>query len=508
MAVEIEKGNLSINQAVTKMKEIVTIEGDCIVPDVKPDIINIIGTSGIVSIYKKEVSNGKIRIDGCVSVYVMYKGIEENKDSVRSINHILDFSQIVAVPEAKQEMIDLGCISLDNIECRMINERKINIKANLNCETELVESTSIEYIKNINVKDLQKQGNSVNVNSLIGIGNTKTTINEKIHINDTENLAEILRVNTTIKDIDTKISYNKILIKADVNVKTLYSTSDEKFNVTNSTFPVMGFVDMNDVSEENVITPNIEIRNILIKPAGSQDHSITIDIEVGMQVAVYGNQEINIVKDMYSPSTDFLFTQKKVTAIQNTQVIKSVMNFNHKELIEIGNEKIYDVDISTDINNIKVLSDGVEINGNMKFEVIHSENKMSSLGFKTVEVPFKHRILCERIEPNTFVKIKTDINNENINIMPGGEVEFRMDVNFMIETSNTTDVELVDSVEENEKSNSNNYNLIIYYTKQSDNLWQIAKKFRTTQEEIKKENSLSDEQLNPGTQLFITSYLG
>ena len=125
MAFEVEKSNLVINQIIANKNELATVEGDCIVPDVKPDIMNIIGTSGIVSIYKKEVSEGRIRIDGCVSVYVMYNGNDGENNSVRSINHVLDFSQIIAVPEAKSDMIDLGSVNLQNIDCKMVKERLI-----------------------------------------------------------------------------------------------------------------------------------------------------------------------------------------------------------------------------------------------------------------------------------------------------------------------------------------------------------------------------------------------
>ena len=68
---DISKENLSINQLITEKKEIIFVEGDMIVPDSKPDILNTINTSGNICIYKKEVLDGKIRIDGNVLTYIM-----------------------------------------------------------------------------------------------------------------------------------------------------------------------------------------------------------------------------------------------------------------------------------------------------------------------------------------------------------------------------------------------------------------------------------------------------
>lgn len=506
MAIEVEKSNLIINQIIANKNELATVEGDCIVPDVKPDIMNIIGTSGIVSIYKKEVSEGRIRIDGCVSVYVMYNGNDGENNSIRSINHVLDFSQIIAVPEAKSDMIDLGSVNLQNIDCKMVNERKINIKANMNFEVKLSASTSVEYISNINVSDLQKKDSKVNVSSVVGIGNTKTSVSENMTIDGTDNLAEILKVTTCIKNVDTKVSYNKVLIKSDVNLKILYSTEDGRFNMTESTFPIMGFVDMKDVSEDDVINPTIEIKNMVIKPNGSQDHSITVDIEVGIGLIIYSNKEINVVKDMYSPSTNLSFTQKSVQTLQNTQVINSTMSFNQKELLDIGDEKVYDVDAQVIATDVKANNNSIDISGNIRFNFIHSTNKMTGIDNKKIDVPFEHRIACENVKPKATIKLITNINNDNFNIMPGGEVELRMDVNFRAETSNFADINLIDSVEEKDNNTSTRYNMVIYYTKQNDDLWQIAKKFRSTKEAIQKENNLENTTLQPGTQLFITRY--
>ena len=66
MAIKLEKGKLAVNQVMANRLESIDVDGDCIVPDVKPDILEIVGTSGIINIYKKEVMDGKVRIDGSV----------------------------------------------------------------------------------------------------------------------------------------------------------------------------------------------------------------------------------------------------------------------------------------------------------------------------------------------------------------------------------------------------------------------------------------------------------
>ena len=55
MAIEALKENLCVNQIIGKAKENIVAEGDVIIPDIKPDILSTINTSGTICIYKKEL---------------------------------------------------------------------------------------------------------------------------------------------------------------------------------------------------------------------------------------------------------------------------------------------------------------------------------------------------------------------------------------------------------------------------------------------------------------------
>ena len=63
-------------------------------------------------------------------------------------------------------------------------------------------------------------------------------------------------------------------------------------------------------------------------------------------------------------------------------------------------------------------------------------------------------------------------------------------------------------VKEEENTENNEYNMVIYFTKTDDNLWKIAKEFKSTMESIKESNNLEKDTLAPGMQLFITKYVG
>lgn len=507
MAIDIEKSNLNINKIVASKSEKGVIDGDCIVPDVKPDILEIVSSSGIVNVYKKEVSEGKVRIDGCISAFIIYVGSENDTRSTRSINHTLDFSQIISVDNVTSDMNSMIEMNLDNLECKIINERKVNIKANVNFDIKVFNNTNVEFVNNVNLKDIQKLEDTVQVNSVLGIGTTKTSIKEVIGIDNSDNLAEILKVSTNINDVDTKTSYNKTLTKADVGVKILYLTEDGRYNIVTKTFPIVGFIDMKDVNEENVCTTNAEIKNMIIKPNGVQEHSISLDMEIEISVIAYERKEINVIQDLYSPSVNLNFEKKSIRTVQNKSIFRGTFNFNQRELLNIGEEKVYDIDTRVSTENVNVVADAINIDGNVQFIITHSTNQMTGIARKTVSVPFNYRLPANNISQNANAKITSNIHNENFNIMPGSEADFKMDIEFVADTSNFIDINVIEDVTENTNAPVNNYNMVIYFTRPEDTIWKIAKKFNSTTRTIVEANNLASEDLKAGTKLFISRYV-
>ena len=79
MIVDTEKENICVNKIVQEKTENAVIEGDSIVPDVKPDVISVIKTCGNVCIYKKEIMEAKVRIDVSIETNEMYITESENE---------------------------------------------------------------------------------------------------------------------------------------------------------------------------------------------------------------------------------------------------------------------------------------------------------------------------------------------------------------------------------------------------------------------------------------------
>ena len=401
MAIETTRDNICVNHMITQKTENVIVEGDSIIPDIKPDILNAISTSGTVCIYKKEINEGKIRLDGCIDTYIMYLA-EDDNSSIRSINVNLDFTQVIDVPNVMPNMNLDTEVKLKNIECKVINGRKVNIKAFLEIQVKVTTNEEIAIINNVNLKGIQMLNSNLNINSLVGRGSTKVYAKDTLVIDNIDNLAEVMKADLSIVNKDIKMSYNKILAKADLSVRLLYLTEDNRMNTIESMIPVMGFIDMPEVSEENICNTKYEIKNVVIKPNSVEEHSIYVEVEIEICCEVYKNQEINIIQDLYSPTTNILFTQKQIKIMQKKENVQSVCNIREKQTVpEIAGNKIYDVTTKIDITKQTILNDRILYEGELLLNYILDSDH--GIDTKNITIPFNFNVDFPGVNQNSII---------------------------------------------------------------------------------------------------------
>lgn len=507
MVVETTRDNVCVNHIIGQKTENFIVEGDSIIPDIKPDIINAINTNGTICVYKKEINEGKIKIDGSIDTYIMYLADDEN-NSVRGLNVNLDFSQVIEMEKAMPDMNLETNLKIKSIECKVINGRKVNVKAFVEASVKVTSKEDIDIINNVNLKGIQMLNENLNINSMIGRGETKVYAKDTLVIDNIDNLSEIMKADLRISNKDVKISYNKILAKADLNVRLLYLTDDNRINSVEAAVPVMGFIDMPDVSEDNICDTKYEIKNLVIKPNNVEEHSIYVEAEIEISCEVYKVQEINIIQDLYSPKTNVTFTQKQVNIIQKIETMQSTYNIREKQVVpEIGGNKIYDVATSVDIKKQTILNDRVLFEGELTLNYIYSSN--NGVETKQTSIPFTYNMDFAGINQNSKVETSVDIGMQDFVITDNGTIDVKVDIVFNLSVTKNAKINIIDDIVEDENRSMCTCSLVVYYVKSGDTLWKIAKKFGSTVEEIARINGIENEnKLNVAQQLFIPRYNG
>ena len=507
MTLETINENLCVNKLIATKKDIIMVEGDMIVPDSKPDILNTICTSGVVCVYKKEVLEEKVRIDGNINNYIMYLA-DDAQDKVRGINTSLDFSETIPVSNSKEGMNCSIETNLKSIECKVINGRKIGIKATLEIIIKIYAREDIEIINDIqNAEGIQMLKEDLRVNSLVGTGENKIYAKDTISIDTIDNLAEILKINIQIGDRDVKVSYNKILTKADAKIKLIYLTEDNRINSVEAKIPIVGFIDIPNVTEENICDIEYEIKNIVIKPNNAEEHSIYIEIEVGVSAIVYEEKQINLIQDLYSPCENLEFNKKKITTITNKQTRQETRQIREKiKLDGIGKKTIKDVDIVPVIEKQDIMSSKIIYTGTieMNFTLVDQELQIDT---RRAKVPFEYIIEGIEDAENTSTKLDIEVSNQDFIIQDGEIVTANIDLVMNHDMYKSTNMNLMNEIQTNGERETQDYSIVLYIVKKGDTLWEIAKRYGSTIDDIIKTNGIEDgNKIYPGQKLFIPRY--
>ena len=507
MVVDTIKENLCINKKVATKKEIVFIEGEVIVPDAKPDVMNVISTSGVACVYKKDIIDEKIKIEGRIDTYIMYMTDDAN-ERTRGINTSLDLSEIVNISNINSDMESRIGTNIKEIEAKVINERKISVKVSLELNIEVFSKEEISIVNSIeNTDEIKMLQEQLSVNSLVGSGETKIYAKDNISIDNIDNLVEILKLDVTICNRDIKISYNKVLTKAEAEVKIVYLTEDNRINKTVSKIPIIGFIDIQDVNEGNKCDTNYEIRNMIVKPNSVEEHSVYLEMEIGVNITVYEEKTINIIQDLYSPSENIEFNKKTVRTIAGKTEISGTKEISERlKIEELNGRNIIDVDIVPNIINQNMMGNKITYNGELELNfMLMGEDQQIMMKRETIS--FDYNIEDVNDGDNLNINTNMEISGQDFIIQEEGEVSvnIQMTINTMIDKN--ININTIDEVQTNGEREEQDYSIIMYIIKKGDTLWNIAKMFGSTVDDIVRVNGIEDENtIFPGQKIFIPRY--
>ena len=507
MVLETQNENLCVNKLIATKKDIIMVEGDMIVPDSKPDILNTICTSGVVCVYKKEVLDEKVRMDGSINTCIMYLA-DDAQDKVRGINTSLDFSESIPVPNSKEGMDSVIQTTLRGIECKVINGRKIGIKATLEVDIKIYAKEEVEIVNDIqNADGIQILKEDLRVNSLVGMGENKIYTKDNISIDNIDNLAEILKTDIAIVDKDFKVSYNKILAKAEAHVKIMYLTEDNRINKVDTKIPIVGFIDIPNVTEENICDLDYEIKNMIIKPNASEEHSIYIELEIGVSAFCYEEKQINLIQDLYSPCENLEFNKKKVTTITNKQTLKEMKQIRETiNIEEIGDKNIVDIDVCPVIEKQENSNSRIIYEGSLEINFVLA-NQDLQMDVRNSKIPFEYTVEGIEDAENVNSKLEIEVANQDFIVQEGGTITSNVDLVMNNDMYRNTNLNIMNEIQTNGEREAEDYSLILYIVKKGDTLWQIAKRYGSTIDDIVRTNGIEDaNQITVGQKLFIPRY--
>lgn len=493
---DIIKDKIKVMELSNSMKKEFDINQSYIIPDIKSDIIKVTNTSGNVFIEKEELQNDRIKIEGSILALSLYLDGEGNNNS---LDLEMPFSEFINIDNIEREITNDDYeteIMINKLELKIINERKVELNASVISKVKIYSENEANIVKEINDENnkIEKKEKSVVLENLIGKGKTRCYLKENVKITDVEKVINIVSLNYSLENIDTKISYNKVLAKSDVMLEILYRNEENRINRATATFPIMGFIDIQDVSDNNECKLKSQLRNI--KMSINNDSTLNLEMEFEYKCYVYEQINTNIIDDMYGIKKSYNYKKSKIQLNDMTLEKVTTKNINEKVLIDNINQ-LYDTNVSVLITN-KYNQDGLDkYVGTLEVNYIYNTFDSNSIESMIQKFDFDFEV-----EENTEIQI--NISSKNFIILPDSSVDSKIELNVERVANDTRCIEVIDDVEEVEEEARENYSIIIYFVQKGDSLWKIAKKFRSTVEQIAEINDIENvDVIDVGQKLYI-----
>ena len=493
---------IMLNKLVEHKKDFFSVEDSIIIPDIKPDVLGIITTSSNLCVYKKEINNGRIKIDGGIIIDTIYTADDE-KYNTRALHNTINFSKMFDI-ESQNVNNFSSTFNIRNINPKIVNGRKVSIEADIEYEIKLYSNSENEFICSIDEnEDVQKISRNMEVSALGLIG--ESICNAKDNITTEDSLQDILGYNLSIMNREEKVSYNKVLSKADCKIDIIYINEEDNIRSISQIIPVTGFIDMPGIDDEEIISTNYEVRNIDIKMDSASNNKILVDVEYGVRCESYENNRFEIIEDLYSPDYDVVLKQSQIEFSQNRECFKEKFSINEQiDFSDVKDNNILITNVSKDIFDQKIIGNSVMYEASIRVDCIFESNATRRWEQKSKKIDFSHAVKFENLMDNSIIDTDLWINNVECNT---GTLSLDIELNInkcsRLETSFISDIQ----ISPDNKSNIPN-SIVIYFVKDGDTLWKIAKKFKTTIEEIAEVNNIDDvDKIKVGEQLLIPRHV-
>lgn len=508
---EFIKTSIPVDRMAKAAKIQTVCEGDIVIPDIKPDVRDVISADAHIVIENEKVTDERVSLNGDIKVNVIYCG---DDGSINCVKSSVPFMEFVNDDDLRKGDRVGARYRLTNVKTNVVNDRKINVKALGEIEIKGKMPEKAEIIGEVEGDDsVQVLGEDIDCFYL------KAAAKEIFGVEDSfilpggmKAIDEILRTDVIITDREMSAGDGKVSVRGALLISVLYLGDGNYCEKAEFRIPFGGSSGVDDTKAEDIVWGDIYVNdfNVYAKADDNGDtRVIQAEAEIAADMKVGENRKVRTVRDIYSTKGK---TEVKTEAIRFPErgIYKTATD-TLREIITIDSAypdilQIKDVSASADIEDVRINGDMVDVEGvlNIKMLYVTSDDNES---LKEVEVmlPFENGIEIRGLYEDTEVDITANVSDVNYSLLSGREAEIRSIVDYSIFALMKNQGEFVTEavIDENEGVRALP-GITIYTIKPGDTLWKIAKRFNTTVEEVLAVNRIENpDVIYPGQRILV-----
>lgn len=514
MSIELKRESLQINEVLCHEKHSSETYTYIIVPDSKPDIKKVLLADASAVVKEKYIQKDKVTVSGNINFKILYLGDDE-EGSVRSIYYDTPFSQALSVPGAQDSVSPSILAKVSSVMCNIENSRKLSVQTNIEFDCNVVNKIDMDFVTEVDsdkvvpykTETVETFNAVVSQHDIIEIGDT-VSIGQGM-----SEIYEIIKADAYLCDKDTKIVNNKLVVKGIVNISAIYRDVNSNLQVTKQDVPFTEIIDVNGISDDMIsdISYNVESLDVSIVEDNDGDKTIIdFDMTIGVDTVAYENEHIDVISDLYSPEADINIHTTSASICSLAGVDTQYLDIKDTISIDVEEPEIssvYSAKALGEIARVYASEGKLVVEGNIKVTAQYlSENETYPVCEAVKVIPFAHKtnILVDEggIEP--YVNIS--VEDVAYSLSKSREIDIKVSADISARAVKISEVSIISKIDVNEDLTDDYLmpSIVIYFVQNGDTLWNIAKRYRTTVEDIVDINDIDpDNMLMPNQKLLI-----
>ncbi len=501
---KLQKSSLQTETASREVLSESLVEGRLSLPSEKADIDRILFIQGRVHV-GAEPTDGRIFMDGSVVFSVVY--ISDNGD-IESFDASSPFRHSEEMPDVSPGMNVISRGNVREVEYTCDDNRTVYVKGIVSVGLRGTMPHSSDTVSSAGAPELQVKTARKPLKMTRETKRDTVVLREDVRIPQSMPVAvRILAADAypTIKSVHTEEL--KIVVEGELKVSALYLSDDKgaPLQQYNETVPFGQIIPSDNISPDDSIVADANLMDFDLSTVEDADDILRLSARIGIVCGARAEQAVEYMEDAYSLDSKLNISYADQTCRQLKRW-GCVRAFARSTIsipaAQPGVSRVVCLKASPVILAARPGEGRVYLEGLMMFTMCYtSPEGMTSL---TGEAPFEAEALLDGISSQDEIEANADVETCSCE-GTGRDISAKFMMDVCLRSYTETNIHLVTDIKDTEEPLARDGGITIYFADGGESAWDIAKRYATTPETVKKFNPDIGDATIPGQKVLILS---
>ena len=512
---ELEKQNLRRNRLKSQTGTQVTLDDDFIVPDTMSDMAEVILDSGIIQLEPVKVQRERITVRGKLDFHVLYR---KEEGGLQALGGSIPFEEAINVPDLDEKDYVSVSWQIEDLNTEMIHSRKLGIKAIVTLEAKAESLYDTEAAVDVRGEDdeihLQVRRERIPAAAIALRRKDTYRLKQDITLPGSKPVIErMLWTEMKLAGCQAKPLDGQIHLEGTLMVFALYEGGESGMvQWVEESIPFSGEVEMQGAAADMIPVIGLKLihRDLEEKPDyDGEMRELSVDAVIELDVRLYEEQELELLQDLYATNREIVLDTGE--AVFDQILTRNFGKCRVAEKVEMETDprvlQICHSSGSVKLDGVEVRENALAVDGVLEVKLLYlTDEAARPVQAETRLVPFHYEAEAPGITEDSIWYLEPGLEQLTAVMAGGGQAELRgvITLDLFVLQPETRQIILQAQVHpvDTEKMKAMP-GIVGYLVQPGDSLWDVAKRFHTTEKSILEANELPGDAIKAGDCLIL-----